>query len=64
MDEQTQSVFAAIDQLPDASAEEKDALKQIFQVEGFGGAEDHDDHDELARERLAWLRQQRAEGLR
>jgi hypothetical protein len=57
----------AIVNLSDATEEEKDTLTTILHVEGFGGREDTaytDTAREIAKERLAWLRQQRAEGLR
>jgi hypothetical protein len=68
MDNQTKEIFKAIDSLVDASRDEKEALKEIFDIEGFGGAEwyciNSDDYRELAVRKLAWLRDQRAEGLR
>ena len=52
----------------DASEDEINALQDILHVEGFGGREDGARNLtfalEIARERLAWLRDMRDEGLR
>jgi hypothetical protein len=64
----TKLINDAIAVLAHASAEEKEALAEIFDVEGFGGREDRvrdaTSAQALANERLAWLREQREEGLR
>lgn len=48
--------------------DEKKALLEIWNVEGFGGREDNAVDEttavEVVRERLAWLRDMREEGLR
>ena len=68
MDWQTEQTIKAIDALVDASREEKNALKEIFDTEGFGGAEwyciNENDYRQLAIRKLAWLRDMRAEDLR
>jgi hypothetical protein len=70
-DEQVQQQVAWINdaiETVDGSREEMDALKEIFDVEGFGGEEDFvmnfKDAQRLATEKLEWLRGQREEGLR
>jgi hypothetical protein len=51
-----------------ASIEEKDALLEILQVEGFDGREDKVTDEEsalrVAEDRLEWLREQRNEAVR
>lgn len=51
-----------------ANEDEINALQDILHEEGFGGREDAAVNPtralEIARERLAWLRGQREEGLR
>lgn len=68
MDWQTEQTIKAIDGLVDASREEKEALKEIFDIEGFGGAEfyciNENDYRDLAKRKLVWLWEQRAEGRR
>lgn len=53
---------------PAATEEERDALLEVFHVEGFGGAERHVDTRgealDLAIDRLDWLRAMREEGVR
>jgi len=64
----TKLIHNAIAALEHASADEKEALAEILHVEGFGGREDRVSDtasaQALANERLAWLREQREEGLR
>jgi hypothetical protein len=51
-----------------ASEEEIGALRDILHVEGFGGREDSATTmraaRKIAKERMTWLRNQRAEGMR
>lgn len=70
-DEQTKQqarwIFQAIVSI-DATEKEKQALSEIFHVEGFGSDEDYvmsfKDAQRLAVEKLAWLRDQIEEGFR
>ena len=70
-DEQTKQqvdwIYEAIDTI-DATHKEKEGLKDLFHVEGFGGAEDQvmsfKDAQRLASDKMVWLRDQIEEGFR
>ncbi len=53
-----QNLITAIRALADATQEEKEALVEILDVEGFGGREDLTmaSAEEVAADRLQWLR--------
>jgi hypothetical protein len=65
--QQSRWIFEAITTI-DATEREKQALSDLFHVEGFGGAENEvmnfKDAQRLATDKLHWLRDQIEEGFR